>query len=106
MNKSAIICKGLTPQRGKILRYISSRGPAAPVGIKDVINKIAWSDLPHSFLESKTCFDILIERKLIEEYNKKYVATSLGNKVIHHANKNRLWQQPPPVHIINSFRRS
>lgn len=99
------ICKNLTPQQGKVLRYICSRSidPTAP---GQAVNKISWSDLPHSLLEAKKCFDDLVELDLIEKSGKKYIATQLGNKIVAYADKTRLWRKPPPPHIINAVRRN
>jgi hypothetical protein len=103
--KSQKICRGLTLQQGKVLRYITSRGidPTAP---KQLINKISWSDLPHTLLEAKKCFNDLVELKLIKQSGKKYIATTSGNNVIAYANKVGLWQKPPPPHITNAARRN
>lgn len=102
--KPISIINKLTPQQGKVLRYIVDRG-SDPTGPLQTINKISWSDIPHSLLESKKCFNDLVNFGLIAKKGKKYVATKLGNSVIAKANNKKLWQTPPSPHIINKLRK-
>jgi hypothetical protein len=101
--KSSAIIKNMTPQNGKVLRYVvDSRG--RPIKFSDVINHIHWSDLPHSVIEAKVCFNVLDKLGLVKRQDRKYVATALGNKVIAFANKNKMWQTPPSPKIVNRRR--
>jgi hypothetical protein len=103
MKPSAII-KSMTPQNGKVLRYVVDSG-GRPIGFSDVVNHIHWSDLPHSVIEAKICFNELKNLELVQRQGKKYVATVLGSKVVSRANKNKLWQTPPSPEIVNQRRK-
>ncbi len=86
----------LTPRQGKVLRFIVARtkeGPyKAPVVPVQTINKIDWSDLPHSLTQASFTFSKLWHTGLIEQIEGGYQATAAGTDLIKKANAAGLWQ--------------
>jgi hypothetical protein len=76
-----------------------------PTSPRIVVTKISWSDLPHSLLEAKKCFNDLVNLSLVEKRGSKFIATESGQAVMSYANLNRLWTKSPPAHIINTRRK-
>ena len=97
----------LTPRQGKVLRYVVARDRNAKeiVEQKDCITKIKWSDLPQSLLQAKVALRRLEVFGLVQKQGKGYVPTKDGIKLIKAADKQGLWQTPPPPSITNRRRR-
>ncbi len=95
----------LTLSEGKCLRYIVST-LNQPVDPNRVTNKIAWSDLPHSYLQAKLVFSGLELLKLISKQTQRgYTFTTLGKQVVEYANSNGMWRQPPQTKLTQPTRR-
>lgn len=94
----------LTATEGKVLRYVVDR--AEPVKPSETTNRIAWSDLPHSYLQARAVLERLKAWKYVERVAKGYIATEKGRKRIARANKGKEWLKPPPPAVTNKTGRS
>ncbi len=80
----------LTAREGKVLRYVVSHN--APVAIAKCIVKIEWSDLPHTWLQSKHTLEKLRAYGLVKQQKGSYLSTPSGEKLISRANKQGSWR--------------
>jgi len=102
MKLSEIVGK-LTPRQGKVLRYVVSTTDQ-PVAPSRCVVQTKWSDLPHSDMQARKALSELRRLGLVNRIDKDaFEPTDAGREVIAHANKENLWQQPPPPKKTNKF---
>ena len=60
------------------------------------MNKIEWSELPHSIMEATQTYHSLVTKGLAIREGTDFGHTKLGASVIAYANKKGMWRKPPP----------
>ena len=97
------VIERLTPRQGKVLRYVVSTHDQ-PVSPSRCVITTKWSDLPHSDMQARKTLSELRRHGLVKRLDKDaYEPTDQGREVIAYANKEKLWQQPPPPKKTNKF---
>lgn len=80
----------LTPREGKVLRHVVQTS-SKPVLPPRMVVKHAWSDLPHTLLQSRHTLETLRRHELVERRSDGYWPTPAGEQLIQRANKNGIW---------------
>jgi hypothetical protein len=70
------------------------------------INKIAWSDLPHTLMQAQVTLRRLAKLGLTERSGDGYRATEAGVALMKQADQEKLWRTPPPPAVTNIFRQN
>ena len=96
----------LSPRQGKVLRYLCSQYKIGPATPDKFVNKIAWSDLPHTVWSAQATLERLTEFGLAVRSGDGYTATKAGLALMKEADKAKLWRSAPPPSVTNIFRRS
>lgn len=95
----------LSPRQGKVLRYLCSKyRNGEQVKPDRLVNRIAWSDLPHTFMSAQATLERLAEFGLVVRSDDGYIATKAGIALMKEADKAKLWRSPPPPSVTNIFR--
>jgi len=101
MTKPTVI-ERLSPRQGKVLRIVAMTA-VQPVTVDRCVHPMPWSDLPKTDMQARKALDVLRRFGLVERVDKNtYTATEAGRAVIVHANKEKLWQTPPPPDKTNN----
>jgi hypothetical protein len=84
----------LSPREGKVLRFVVDRSSGqykAAVTLEQTVNKIQWSDLPHTLLQAKATLGRLEALGLVQRDGAGYQATDSGSSLIAAANAAKWW---------------
>lgn len=86
----------LSSRQGKCLRFIVDRVNHTGKGVrpKECVNKIEWSDLPHSIVSATQTFSQLKSFGLVVRNGRgEYSPTMDGIKLIERANRAEAWNE-------------